>query len=156
MKCFNCNHINERGSKFCSNCGKDFKAKKSEHNNNPNYPNLDAVKMHGDKYKEKSNNPATVIIVYLLALIVLFFIVGGDLASFFVISLVMLVFAVMGICATRVVTEEFYYTIPTSRDVNGNHRCIFCGNKGIYKSTIYRTSTTVNACSKCSKELFRN
>lgn len=156
MKCFDCNHINERNSNFCSKCGKDFKAKKRQNNDKQTYPDINAVKMHEDKLKEKSVSPITVTILYIIALLVAFFLGGGELISVVVAAIFIFPFALIGYCARKPVKENFYYTIPTSRDVNGNHRCIFCGNKGIHKSTIYRTTTTSNNCTSCRKQLFRS
>jgi hypothetical protein len=156
MKCFDCNHINERGSKFCSNCGKDFKAKKNNNHNYSAYPDANAVTMHADKLKERANDPFKIIVFYLVVLIVSFFICGGSLLGLAIVGFFASMFAINAFFTTRVVLEQFYYTLPSSRDLNGEHRCIFCGNKGIHKSTIYRTSTTVNTCTKCRKELFRN
>jgi hypothetical protein len=156
MKCFDCNHINEKGSKFCSNCGKDFKAKKREKNNQQVFPDQNAVKIHEDKLKEKSLNPITVTVLWMLALVVAFFLGEGELISVIVATIFTLPFALMGYCARKPLKEKFYYTIPTSKDINGNHRCIFCGNRGIHKSTIYRTTTIAHTCTSCKKELFRS
>lgn len=51
-------------------------------------------------------------------------------------------------------TKNQYYSLKSSRNKNGEHQCIFCGNKGIYKSTIYKTSSVVHKCSKCQQTLF--
>jgi cold shock CspA family protein/predicted RNA-binding Zn-ribbon protein involved in translation (DUF1610 family) len=47
-----------------------------------------------------------------------------------------------------------YYTIPNSRDQGGNHRCIACGAKGIYRRTPYKSNSTLADCSKCGFELW--
>jgi hypothetical protein len=47
-----------------------------------------------------------------------------------------------------------YYQIPYSKDNNGQHQCIFCGNHGIYKHGQYKTNYIYNKCSKCKKLLF--
>lgn len=50
----------------------------------------------------------------------------------------------------RWLTANEYYSIVHSRYRNGQHRCIKCGSKGIYKSTPYRSNRTNCQCSKCS------
>jgi ribosomal protein L37AE/L43A len=157
MKCFDCNHENEKGSKFCSNCGKSFKPKNNSNKDSHAYPNQNAIKMHADRLQERANSPFKMIVLYAVTLIFMLFVTSGNL-KFFAISAI-----VLGLlCLTlyfkikKAVVEDFYYTIPSSKDEQGNHRCIFCGNKGIHKSTIYRTSITVNTCTKCRKQLFVN
>lgn len=156
MKCFDCQHENPRGSKFCSNCGKDFKAKKSGKDNNSAYPDHNAVKIYEGRLKERANNPVVVTSVWILILVVAFFLSGADILSTILVGLFTSIFYVAILKATLTINEDFYYTIPTSKDINGEHRCIFCGNKGIYKNTIYRTSITQHSCTKCRKSLFRS
>lgn len=47
-----------------------------------------------------------------------------------------------------------YHLLVDSKSLNGKHQCIFCGNKGIYRSTPYRTNITECRCSKCKEHLF--
>ncbi len=49
--------------------------------------------------------------------------------------------------------SSIYYSIPWAKDAKG-HRCIFCGNRGIYRSTPYKTNSTICSCSKCRNFLF--
>lgn len=51
--------------------------------------------------------------------------------------------------ASKFLNQKSYYTVPGSRDVHGDHRCLRCGGKGIYRSTQYQTTTTRAVCSKC-------
>ncbi len=51
-------------------------------------------------------------------------------------------------------TERQYYSLPGTGSPS-QHRCVLCGNKGIYRSTIYKTNTVRHICSKCRTELFR-
>ena len=51
-------------------------------------------------------------------------------------------------------TESLYYTIPGSRDGSGHHRCIGCGNRGIYRSGVYKSNTTHVNCSKCGRHFW--
>lgn len=51
-------------------------------------------------------------------------------------------------------SERQYYSLPGSGSPS-NHRCVFCGHRGIYRSTIYKTTTVRHTCSKCRTELYR-
>lgn len=160
MKCFKCNHENAKGSKFCSNCGKNFQTKNNHQNNQKPiqniYPDNTAIQMHADRLKEKAHSPITACIVYIIILLVAFVFSLPSLVLFYCVAFVALIVPFGIVSMTKIVTEEYYYTIPTAKDSNGEHHCIFCGNKGLYKSTIYKTSTTVNACSKCKAVLFHS
>lgn len=50
--------------------------------------------------------------------------------------------------------ESEYYALPFSRDAQGNHRCVFCGNRGIYRHGEYKSDTKYADCSKCGKNLW--
>lgn len=45
--------------------------------------------------------------------------------------------------------RENYELLIGSKDKQGNHRCIICGNKGIYRKGVYKRSTVYCSCSKC-------
>lgn len=47
-----------------------------------------------------------------------------------------------------------YYSITGSTDQDGQHRCIFCGHKGIFRQGQYRSNATYASCSKCKTSLF--
>ena len=51
-------------------------------------------------------------------------------------------------------TPTEYYSIAGSRFENGEHRCIHCGHKGIWRKGRYRTSNVYSFCSKCRKPLY--
>lgn len=157
MECFKCHHINEPYAKFCSNCGKNFHSKntKSKAENTVIYPNNEAVTMHEAKLKEKAYNSIAVIVIFSIIL-ALMCLLAGNILGVLIGTAFIGIFFLTFLLAKKSVTEQYYYTLPASKDSEGNHRCIFCGNKGIYKSTIYQTNTVVNACSKCQKPLFRN
>ena len=71
-------------------------------------------------------------------------------------SAVSILFGSMG---NKALTQSQYYSLPGSRFVNGDHRCIFCGlrakdGRGIYTHGQYKSSTKFHECSKCKQELF--
>jgi hypothetical protein len=47
-----------------------------------------------------------------------------------------------------------YKSLPGALDAKGKHRCIVCDHHGIYRRTIYKTTTTLAACSKCEAPLW--
>lgn len=50
--------------------------------------------------------------------------------------------------------EREYYSVPGSKDARGQHRCIHCGHRGIYKHGKYKSNTKFSDCSKCRKNLW--
>lgn len=62
--------------------------------------------------------------------------------------------AVLGFLHGRKVRESEYYALPHSRDYAAQHRCIHCGNRGIYRKGEYRSTNTYAYCSKCGAFLF--
>lgn len=79
--------------------------------------------------------------------------ISDSLALLFPVCFVLLVFSLFSSSTQRLTVDE-YKALPGSTDRDGNHRCIACGNKGIHRRTIYRTTTTVAACSKCEQPLW--
>lgn len=52
-------------------------------------------------------------------------------------------------------TEAEYYGLPATRDAHGEHRCVHCGHRGVYRHSPYRSSHTDADCSKCKGALWR-
>jgi hypothetical protein len=51
-------------------------------------------------------------------------------------------------------SESDYYSVPGSRDDDGEHRCIQCGHRGIYRHGEYKTNAEHAECSKCKQPLW--
>lgn len=51
------------------------------------------------------------------------------------------------------ISEEQYQSLPGALTEQG-HRCIFCGGRGIYRHTPYKTNKTLADCSHCKAELW--
>lgn len=51
--------------------------------------------------------------------------------------------------------STLYYEINGSRDKQGNHRCINCGGRGIYRSGEYKSDDVYCYCSKCNFGLWQ-
>lgn len=174
MQCFKCQHDNQKGSKFCSKCGKNFQSHKAtqleynkstdsnisnrEHVNYPQQNALDALKKIEE---EKSSNINKLWLGYFIIIIsfgILSFLDSfSKYNSFFMfVGFALTILNIIITSHIKKLSDTQYYSIPMSKNSQGQHRCIFCGNKGIYKSTIYKTNTTVNACSKCQEVLYHN
>jgi hypothetical protein len=165
MKCYTCGHENTKGSKFCSGCGKSFQSKAQTKVNNKDrislYPYPAAIAAKKAIVQEKSKKFKSIWRVALTSIILAnigLIIISGINGAF--LNLWMTVVGLLLTCFisanVKNMKEVQYYSIPTSRDEHGQHHCIHCGNKGIYKSTIYKTQTVVNKCSKCEEILFYN
>lgn len=51
-------------------------------------------------------------------------------------------------------SRKEYQKIPHAIDGRGAHRCIFCGNRGIYKHGQYKSNSTWHDCSQCGENLY--
>jgi len=104
-------------------------------------------------YKELKNKNSLYRKVWLI-------LVGLFIALIFVYPGYLFVFAAGGILCLKLFSRSSYlksseyYQIPGSRTKNGDHICIFCGGRGIYRHTIYRTYDTLSDCSKCKNNLW--
>lgn len=49
---------------------------------------------------------------------------------------------------------EEYKTLPGAVDARRGHACLQCGHHGIYRRTVYKTSTTLADCSACQAPLW--
>jgi len=50
--------------------------------------------------------------------------------------------------------EADYRRVQGSRYADGTHRCIHCGNSGIWRQSPYQTLTVIAKCSKCGQYLW--
>ena len=51
-------------------------------------------------------------------------------------------------------SRDAYYTISGSTDAKGEHRCIWCGARGIWRQGEYQGNSTYCRCSKCRQNLW--
>lgn len=47
-----------------------------------------------------------------------------------------------------------YYQVPTSTDKRGEHRCIYCSGRGLWRKGIYKSQVVKVNCAKCRNFLF--
>ena len=157
MECIDCNTAYTPGAAFCSVCGRSLRPK--EHSSSPPLGNqkvqIDGEYLHSETLdalvalRKKRLGQISVLcglaVVGSAATAVFF---GAIAALFVVMPALGIGFWLYGI------SSKDYYALPHSRDTSGNHRCIFCGNKGIYRKGEYKTNNTHSSCSKCQKHLF--
>lgn len=55
----------------------------------------------------------------------------------------------------QIVRRHHYYSLPHSRDDDGEHRCISCGYPGIYRQGEYRSNAVYASCAKCGEPLYQ-
>ncbi len=65
-------------------------------------------------------------------------------------------FLVLALADVSGFSEQEYYSIPGTKDGSGEHRCIYCGHRGIYRHGQYKTNNEYADCSKCKKNLWRS
>ena len=159
MECFACNNICHHDAKFCLNCGHDLgnspiaqpmQSSPSASRSTNSYPHSWSLIKWQDMKAKKNKNSLLLIGFILLALFATWFMTGTSSTG--------LIVAVVA-CAWTVwleqrVSQKNYYALPHARDEEGEHRCIFCGGRGIFHKGVYNSSTVHSNCSKCQKRLF--
>lgn len=155
MQCFKCNAECPDGANFCPTCGRSFRkasrAQTPKPRPNP-YPHPESMTALAVEQHRRTK--------YVLALGTVAAIFAGVIA--WGISASWPIGVVCGLISIVLVFSQFndirasnYYSIPYSLDSEGEHRCIFCGNRGIFHRGEYRTTNTYANCSKCKEFLYR-
>ncbi len=145
---------------FCSHCGTPRgAAKKQIKTFTPALQTPEGRRVYAQILQEKKNkNRWTLLFIFLnLAVGALLYFNGlfsthmlAWLTPLIILFLLLGVFAHIGSWH-----HKDYLRIPGSTDDKGEHRCIHCGHKGIYRSTIYKTNTTLANCASCRKHLWQ-
>lgn len=166
--CHDCGHELPPGASYCSNCGRQIRkrserleeeAKRKErrlaeialsNNGREAYDNYRKELIHRAA-KRKPVVWGFFFIFVLIALASYFLNLGIAVAAFIVMAIVSLAFFIN---PNRWLSSAEYYSFPGSRFENGQHRCIFCGAKGIYRQGEYKTNNKYAQCSKCESPLF--
>lgn len=162
MECFKCHHENQKDSKFCSKCGKGFQRKTDKKEIiSSHYPQKEALNFLKSIEEKKQKTYVKLCGGFLISIILsgsLMFITDHlEYMTFYIyFTIFLMIISLLLNSKLKKLSDNEYYTIPTSQDNDGQHHCIFCGNKGIYKNTIYKTNTTINSCSKCKEVLYYN
>ena len=156
MPCPKCKKDSPLLSKFCMHCGLDFKAESARSKNRSDEKSVFATHRAESMAKLSDILGKQLKNTYIAGGAGLFLaIVGGFLFQIGGIVGGIVIGYVSYHLATRFTSNE-YYSIPHSKDASGNHRCIYCGNKGVYVQGEYRTNNKHSSCSKCKEHLFSN
>lgn len=153
--CFNCNHEFNYGDSFCSNCGRKFKTPKQDFPKKPHlvYPHNDLSRELRalDNKRLKYAKISAGCIAPLTLLITLASIKSGNWTLTIIFLILNLGVPLFFIYRNR--THDEYYELPGAW-IDGKHRCVFCGHKGIYKKGEYKSNCVTASCTGCEAFLY--
>ncbi|WP_375766935.1 zinc ribbon domain-containing protein [Archangium gephyra] len=156
-KCFDCGAECQPDARFCPQCGRNFRAAKGGRGRKPpeaasprggGYPHSESIDAWEELKASKRNRAMWIFAVGAGLTAVATASVGFEAAPFGGVLTLIVIMLSMRVSASN------YYSIPHSNDAEGEHRCIFCGNRGIWRKGIYRTNDKIANCSKCKAQLF--
>lgn len=155
--CFSCNSPFVSGARFCSSCGRNFQSKQNSVGTKKNAPrnlrNEQAILAISHIKKSKGTKALTTAALGLTTAAVMAAITAHSGVSLFIPGIV----AVVSILAA-IVLKGFgprdYYAVAGTKNANGEHVCVYCGGQGIWRSTPYKTNSTLCRCSKCKSLLY--
>lgn len=157
MKCFTCQTECLPSSKFCQNCGRDFRPKKRDEQGTPKC-DLESMRRESLTSLEalksiKLKRAAIAIGISVLLSAFLFYIEKNSREFSWLCFAPLVIGWVTAYYLWRFGSSD-YYAVKHSKDPSGNHRCIWCSNKGIWQKGEYRTDNKHSHCSKCKAFLF--
>jgi hypothetical protein len=156
MECFTCQTECMPSSKFCQNCGRDFRRKPTEASpsaqNNDTDRRNESMLAHG-VIKSHKFKVMTAISVCALSLAGFIWMKSGGGGFPFLAFFALLAGISVAAWVWRFSRGD-YYSIPGSKSSDGSHRCIWCGNRGVWKKGQYKTNLTHCNCAKCKTYLF--
>lgn len=164
-KCFDCNHDFKPGSAFCSNCGRSLKPKtknpNARENSGRDYAPAPKPRFPHDDLsvtiRQQEHKRARMAFWALcgIAPFTIYFIVMGYLHKdwlmagiLFIVNLGLPIYIV-----ERRRTYAEYLALPGS-ELGGNHHCVFCGHKGVYKKGQYKSDVVTATCTGCNAFLY--
>lgn len=163
-RCFDCNSEFKSGDAFCSNCGKSLRSKRLSGENKPvdNYPQKPKPRFpHDDlsvsmRKQTQDRLDRGLTLAGCIGVVTFFAIYIGIVSKSWAFPLIMLAinFFVPAYMINRNRTYHEYYMLPGSK-IDGQHRCIFCGHKGVYKKGEYRTNNVIASCTGCNAFLYK-
>ncbi len=169
-KCVKCKNELSGTESFCQTCGKKVESRTPSANSNvvpfeqcykESMAALSVIQKKNEKQSRKAlRRSALTFVIGYIGMAVWFFHKNGiekfDISDAigFAIAAIVIAIIVNSVNSPDKSSSSFYYSIPWSKDTKG-HRCIYCGNLGIYRRTPYRTNTTICSCSKCGRFLYQ-
>jgi hypothetical protein len=159
MKCFQCNHESRPGSRFCGNCGRNFQKRAAIIGPAPaQWPHAESIDAWKRLFTQKTLAVIKVLrVLWCVSIIGLagYWISLGHAWMIYQLAWVIpVVIVIHGIIRVTALSSPQYYSLPFSKGQGGEHRCIFCGNRGIRRRGEYKTTITYSNCSKCGQQLF--
>jgi hypothetical protein len=148
QRCTACNTKSISSAPFCRSCGANlsmgFTGLPSLEESRQRYHNLRACMK--DRAAKRNTKVITLVVLLLAGAYAL-----GMRFPVLALCLFPLFFLVD---ANRWLRKSEYYEIPGSSTPRGEHRCIFCGGRGIYRKGQYKSNAKFASCSKCSAPHF--
>ncbi len=145
--------------KYCPECG-------SKRGNNTNLcscgfqynkpkknfftPNEEDIKKFKEKKCNKRKKYLIINSIISMVSLIIAYIAFHEALPFVAIVGIIIILAALG-CQ---LTNKQYHELVGTQNNSGEHQCVFCGHKGIYRSTPYKTNITECRCSKCKEHLF--
>jgi len=166
--CFECGEEVLSDAEFCHKCGRRVKSKSPQSTLPPkakrgpdeqliarSKAELDDLRLGIAKSAGQNNKQMWLWVGFFSVITFLVFTSSNNLDWYSVIPGLIVVIALTRMAhKDRWLVMKEYYSIGGSIDQNGEHRCIFCGNRGIFRKGEYASETTYAACSKCKSPLF--
>lgn len=168
MHCTQCSNSMTRFDKFCAVCGHPARPIPRGPKPRPAFSNATGAAQHTALQAENARRArrrcGIAMLVYLVAGAVwiasqvaqhemrpanLFMLV----ALTYAIGLVPLIL-VGAFLANTAISRDNYYALPGARNGDGEHQCVYCGNRGIYVRGQYRTNYRHHNCSRCKQYLY--
>jgi len=163
-KCPNCNSQTSKNDNFCPNCGAKVESNKEQPNKNHKSDGVNFIEL-----KEQSNKALELIrkdikdfasavnpMLYIAyaVLCYLFYKNFSGLHLLFLIGFSSVFLWMIKADPNRLLRSSEYYSILGSTNLNGEHRCIYCGARGVYKHGQYKSNITYAKCTKCESYLY--
>ena len=150
--CTTCETANDTDAKFCKACGKALKTPMERTGrgfviNDRAFAGQTALKTL------RRSKLITRLCILGCGLTAGFLVMGGEGGGFIAGIVVLGLTLFLGSHFGRIRRSE-YAALPGARDTDGSHRCITCGRRGIWRRTVYKTNTTIAACSNCKTDLW--
>lgn len=158
MICHKCKHDCPDGSQFLPQLWAQFQATALDQEEDApagrtaagtsNYPNQAYLDSFNAKRAARSNTALTI------AAAVLVVGVGYGLVKEY--GLLVIASPILALFVYNILENSRRRTITPWKALgqDGEHRCIFCGNRGIYRKGEYRTDKKYSSCSACGAFLF--
>jgi hypothetical protein len=160
MQCFTCDTVCPPNANFCPSCGRNFRPRATHQAVAPNEsgerrrPNAYPHEASLAQWHALTRSKTTKALLWASPLLALGGLSLWVIRDWWFVPFVALILSINAFVYMRRVRPAEYYAIPHSSDAQGQHRCIFCGNRGIYKKGEYKTNNTHSHCSKCEELLF--